>query len=65
MLEGHRRRDRHILLRVSLQDCSNLAFKCLLDSGNDQSLLNACGHDHASFWSLIELFEPIYDSNFP
>jgi hypothetical protein len=28
-------------------------------------ILNVCGHDYASFWSLIELFEPIYDSPFP
>jgi hypothetical protein len=26
--------------------------------------LNACGHDHASFQSIIELFEPIYDSHY-
>jgi hypothetical protein len=63
-LEGRRRCDRRIP-RESLHDYSNLAFKCLLDSGNDQSLLNACGHDHAFFWSLVELFEPIYDSNIP
>jgi hypothetical protein len=48
MLEGHRHCDVRIP-RVSLQNFTDLAFKCLLDSGNDQSLLNACGHDHASF----------------
>jgi hypothetical protein len=62
-LEGRRRRDRRIP-RASLQDYSHSAFKCLLDSTNDQSLLNACGHDHASFGSLLQLFEPIYDSHF-
>jgi hypothetical protein len=42
------------------------AFKYLLDSGNDQSLSNVCGRDHASFWSLVEPFAPIvYDSPFP
>jgi hypothetical protein len=63
-LEGRRRRDRRIP-RESLHDYSDSAFKTLLDSNNDQSLLNACGHDHASFQSLIELFQPIYVSHFP
>ena len=62
--EGRQRRDRRIP-RVSLQDYSDSAFKHLFDSGNDQALLNACGHDHASFQSLIEVFKPIYDSQHP
>jgi hypothetical protein len=62
-LEGRRRRDRRIP-RVSLQDYSASAFKTVLDSNNDQALLNACGHDHASFQCLLELFEPIYCSHF-
>jgi hypothetical protein len=62
-LEGHIHHDRCIP-RAILQDYSHLAFKCLLDSGNDQSLLNACGCNHASFRSLVQLFEPIYDSHF-
>jgi hypothetical protein len=61
--EGRRRRDRRIP-RASLQNYSGSAFKTLLDSNNDQALLNACGHDHASFQCLIDLFEPIYDSHF-
>ena len=63
-LEGRRRRDRRIP-RESLHDCSGSAFKTLLDSNNDQSLLNACGHDHASFNILVELFQPVCDSHFP
>ena len=63
-LEGRRRRDRRIP-RESLQNYSESAFKTLLDSNNDQALLNACGHDHASFQSLVELFQPFYDSHFP
>jgi hypothetical protein len=42
-----------------------LAFKRLFDSGNNQSLLNACGHDNPSFRSLLELFQPLYDLHFP
>ena len=59
-LEGRRRRDRHIP-RVSLLDYSDSSFKKLLDSGNDQALLNACGHDFGSFQSLLEIFQPVYD----
>jgi hypothetical protein len=59
--EGRRRRDRRIP-RVSLLDYSGSAFKRLLDSGSDQSLLNACGHDHGSFQSLVDIFQPVYDS---
>ena len=58
--EGRRRRDRRIP-RVSLLDYSDSAFKKLLDSGNDQSSLNACGHDHGSFQSLLEIFQPVCD----
>jgi hypothetical protein len=36
-LEGRRRRDR-LIPRASLQDHSELVFKCLFHSGNDQSL---------------------------
>jgi hypothetical protein len=61
-VEGRRRRDRRIP-RVGLHHYSASAFKHLLDSGDDQSLLNACGHDHASFWCLNKLFKPIYDSH--
>ena len=59
-LEGRRRRDRHIP-RASLLDYSDSSFKKLLDSGNDQALLNACGHDIGSFQSLLEIFQPVYD----
>ena len=59
-LEGRRRRDRRIP-RVSLLDYSDSAFKKMLDSGNDQALLNACGHDFGSFQSLLEIFQPVYD----
>jgi hypothetical protein len=59
--EGRRRRDKRIP-RLSLLDYSDSAFKRLLDSGNDQSLLNACGHDHGSFQSLVLVFGPVYDS---
>jgi hypothetical protein len=62
-LEGRRRCDRRIP-RESLQDCSASAFKAVLDSNNDQALLNACGHDHASFQCLVELFKPVYNSHF-
>jgi hypothetical protein len=63
-LEGRRRCGRCIP-RESLQDCSASAFKTMLDSNNDQASLNACGHDHASFQRLVELFEPaVYDSHF-
>jgi hypothetical protein len=34
----------------------------LLDSGVDQSLLNACGHDHESFNCLAQIFKPVCDS---
>jgi hypothetical protein len=62
-LEGRRRCGRCIP-RESLQDCSASAFKAVLDLNNDQASLNACGHDHASFQCLVELFEPICDSHF-
>jgi hypothetical protein len=62
-LEGCRRRNRRIP-RENLQGCFKLAFKTVLDSNNDQALLNACGHDHASFQCLVELFEPVHDSHF-
>lgn len=60
--KGRRRRDRRFP-RVSLfwTIYSDLAFKRLLDSGNYHSLLNACGHDHSSFQSLHEIFQPVYD----
>jgi hypothetical protein len=57
-LAGRRCHDKCIP-RVSLHNYSGLA-------GNVQSLLNACSHNHASFWSPNELFKPIYNSlNFP
>jgi hypothetical protein len=62
-LEGRRWRDR-LTPRASLQDHSGSAFKTMLDSNNDQALLNACGHDHASFQCLVDLFEPVHDSHF-
>jgi hypothetical protein len=67
-LEGRGRRDKRIH-RVSLRFRTIMidsAFKYFLDSGNDQSILNACDQDHASFWSLVGLFDRIYDSpHFP
>jgi hypothetical protein len=61
--EDQRCQDRRIP-RVGLQEYSGLAFKRLFDSDDSQSLLNVCSHDHASFQSIIELFQPIYDSHY-
>jgi hypothetical protein len=62
---GRRRpRDRHIP-RASLLDHSDSAFKHLLESGDVQALLNAFGHDHESFHSLVQIFTPVCDSHCP
>jgi DDE superfamily endonuclease len=58
--EGKRRRDRRYP-RISLKSYSESPFKYLYDSGNDQSLLNACGVDHQEFTRLLQIFQPLYD----
>jgi hypothetical protein len=50
-LEGRRRRDRRIP-RESLHDYSDSAFKTLLDSNNDQSLLNGTTSEFFQLFSL-------------
>ena len=54
------RRDRRIPRR-GVQPYKRCPFEYLLKSKNDQSLLNATGHDHASFAKLLALFKPYYD----
>ena len=56
-----RRRDRRIP-RASLRSYLYSSFRHLYCSGNDQALLNATGHDHASFRRLLVLFKPVYDA---
>ena len=59
-LEGPRRRDRRYP-RISLRPYVESPFKYLLDSGNDQALLNATGVDHEEFMRLLDLFQPIFE----
>ena len=47
--------------RRELQPYKRCAFEFLFQLKNEQSLLNATGHDHTSFFKLLELFKPYYD----
>ena len=54
-LEDRRRRDRRIP-RQALRTWVYSPFRYLYLSGNNQALINATGHDHASFSKLLGLF---------
>ena len=58
--EDRRRRDRRIP-RAAMKNYYYSSFRHLFLSGNDQALLNATGHDHASFKKLLHIFKPVYD----
>ena len=57
--EDRRRRDRRIP-RSALRMWNFSSFRYLYLSGNNQALINATGHDHASFNKLLKLFEKTY-----
>ena len=57
--EDRRRRDRRIP-RAAIKSYCYSTFFYLYNSGNDQALLTATGHDHRSFKKLLKLFEPIF-----
>ena len=58
-LEERRRYDRRVP-RCALRPFVYSSFKYLYLSKNDQALINATGHDHSSFNSLLELFQQYY-----
>jgi hypothetical protein len=51
--------------RVSLQAIANSSFCHLFASRQDDALITLCGFDHASFSSLLALFEPQYHQYSP
>ena len=53
------RRDRRIP-RCALTTYVYSSFRHILNSGNDQALINATGHDFYCFRKLLRLFAPIY-----
>jgi hypothetical protein len=61
-IDGRRRRDRRYP-RASLRSFAESPFKHLFDNGNEQSLINATGVDHAEFNKLLDLFKPIFDGH--
>jgi len=62
--EGRRRRQRRIP-RSALQSPHLSAFAVMLGSGNDQSLITACGLDHRAFRELLILYSPFYQRYSP
>ena len=57
--EERRRRDRRIP-RVALVEPGKSAWRRILVSGNDQSLITITGLDFSVFGALMERFEPMY-----
>ena len=51
--------------RGSLQAVTNSSFCRLFASGQDDALISLCGFDHATFNSLLYLFEPLYHQYSP
>ena len=47
--------------REGVQSYKRCPFEYFFQSKNDQSLLNATGHDHTSFAKLLALFNPYYN----
>lgn len=59
--EERRRRDRRTP-RIALKRYQKSSFFYLYHSGDDQALLNCCAVDHEVFLSLLDLFEPVFNS---
>ena len=57
--EERKRHDRRVP-RCALRSWNFSTFRYLYHSGNDQALINATGHDHKSFNSLLSLFTPFF-----
>ena len=57
--EERRIRDRRYP-RCSVAPWAQLPFKFLLDSGNDQAMINATGLTIVAFYELLSVFEPYY-----
>ena len=63
-IESRCRRNRRVP-RSALRTWKFSSFRYLYLSGNNQALINATGHDHASFSRLLELFrDPFYFNTF-
>jgi hypothetical protein len=60
-IEGRRRRDR-CYPRSAIKPYSKSPFVYLLNSRNDQALLNATGVDFDEFNQLLIQFQPVFDS---
>jgi DDE superfamily endonuclease len=60
-IEGRRRRDRRYP-RSAIKPYSKSPFVYLLNSRNDQALLNATGVDFDEFNQLLIQFQPVFDS---
>ena len=58
-MEEKRRRDRRVP-RMALLPYHASSFEYLFISGNKQALINATGHDYASFDILLRVFRPMY-----
>jgi hypothetical protein len=63
-LEGRQRRDRRIP-REALLPPSHSAWMRLFLSGNDQALITVIGMDYTAFHTLVDLFEPWFNSHTP
>ena len=59
--ESDRRRQDRRIPRSALRPYKDSSFHYLYLSGNDQALINATSHDHASFNKLLLIFKPVYD----
>jgi DDE superfamily endonuclease len=51
--------------RRSLQPAANSSFSRLFASGQDDALITLCGFNHASFTTLLALFEPMFHQYSP
>jgi hypothetical protein len=64
-MSERRRRDRHIIPRVSLVDPPKSSWRKLYESENDQSMKTLTGFDFAAFHWLLNKFSPIYNQYTP
>ena len=63
-LYGRRMRSGKIR-RQALQPVANSSFCRLFASGQDDALITLCGFNHASFATLLALFEPMFHQYSP
>ncbi len=57
----HRRLWQRKIPRCSFQEQSQIAWRCLYQSKNDQGMITLTGFDCATFNSLCEIFTPVFE----